>query len=89
MKSIRVLFALSVFALCAGIASAEAPATDKKVTCDKADKACTEKCDKPCCKKDAACDAAKGCDKDKAMSCCEEAAKAGKTCEKCSPPAKK
>lgn len=100
MKSIRVLFALTVFAVGAGLASADCGTCEKKETCDKADKACAEQCDKakvdcpkdcdkPCCKKDAACDATKGCDKDKAMACCAEAAKAGKTCEKCNPPVKK
>ncbi|MBK8475923.1 MAG: hypothetical protein IPL39_06305 [Opitutaceae bacterium] len=94
MKSLRVLLALSVFTVCAGLASA-ADAPVKKEQCDKADKtcaatcdktaatcdkakACPADCDKPCCKKDAA-----------AMACCAEAAKAGKTCEKCNPPAKK
>lgn len=97
MKSIRVLLALSVFALCAGLASANCGTCEKKDQCTDADKAaCAEKCDKakadcpkdcdkPCCKKDgAAADQAK-CEKK--MKCCEEAAKAGKTCEKCNPPA--
>lgn len=90
MKSIRVLLAVSIFALFAGIASANCGSCEKKETCDKAEAkaACAKDCDKPCCKKEcseadkAKCEVAK-------MSCCEEAAKAGKTCEKCSPPAKK
>jgi hypothetical protein len=94
MKSIRVLAALSVFALCAGLASANCGTCEKKEHCDKEGAKCEEKCDKPCCKKECseadkaectAADKAK-CDKDK-MACCEEAAKAGKTCEKCNPPA--
>lgn len=89
MKSLRVLFALAVFAACAGLASADCGTCEKKEKCDKAMADCPKDCDKPCCKKDAACDATKGGDKDKVMACCAEAAKAGKTCEKCNPPAKK
>ncbi len=100
MKPIRVLLVLSVFAVCAGLASANCGTCEKKekcdeakkqecaVKCDKAKADCPKDCAKPCCTKDATCDMAKGCDKDKAMSCCAEAAKAGKTCEKCNPLAK-
>ena len=81
MKSIRILFALSVFAACAGLAAAaDAPAT--KESCDKPAMTCCEEAAK----------AGKVCEKchpPAKMTCCEEAAKAGKVCEKCHPPAAK
>jgi hypothetical protein len=89
MKAIRVLFAVSVFAVFAGLAAAaDAPA--KQEQCDKAKETCPKDCDKPCCKQECcAADQAK-CDKSKEMpACCAEAAKNGKVCEKCNPPAKK
>ncbi len=91
MKSLRVLIVLSALALGAGIASANCGTCEKKDHCDKA-KCCECKCEKcakgECCQKSCTeADKAK-CDKEK-MACCEEAAKAGKKCEKCNPPEKK
>ena len=96
MKSIRVLAALSVFALCAGLASADCGSCEKKEHCDKEKAKCEEKCEKACEKKECTeADKAK-CDKEKAeccaaakMECCEKAAAEGKTCEKCNPAEKK
>lgn len=88
MKSIRVLAALSVFALCASLASADCGSCEKKEHCDKEKAKCEEKCEKACDKKECTeADKAK-CDKEK-MECCEKAAKEGKACEKCNPPEKK
>ncbi len=99
MKSIRVLLAVSSFALLAGFAAAncgscegkdhgdKAPAKQCAAKCDAAKPGCEKDCDKPCCKK--ACSEA---DKAKCtaqkMACCEAAAKEGKSCEKCAAPAK-
>ena len=93
MKSIRVLFALSVFAACASMASADCGTCEKKDQCTKADSTTAATCDKPkmaCCEE--AAKAGKVCEKcnpPAKMTCCEEAAKAGKVCEKCHPPASK
>ncbi len=93
MKSIRVLLAFSVFALCAGLASAHCGTCEKKghsdeakkqecaAKCDKAKEGCEKDCAKPCCKKECSeADKAK-CDKDK-KSCCPAAAEAGKDAAK-------
>lgn len=74
MKSIRVLLAVSVFALCAGIAAANCGTCDKKDQ-SAADKApCAENCDKAkgCCGKDCQCpECTKACaDADKAKCEC-------------------
>lgn len=88
MKSIRVLLTLSVFALCAGLASADCGTCEKKDKCTDADRAaCAEKCDKakadcpkdcdqPCCKKD--CAAADNAKCEKKAKCCDKAAKDAK-----------
>jgi hypothetical protein len=97
MKSFRILLVLAVCATFAGVlARADTtpakdqtpPAKSDKACCDKsADKACCDKADDKACDKtaDKTC-----CCKDKEpMQCCVDAAKAGKVCEKCNPPAKK
>lgn len=98
MKSLRVLIIFSALAVSAGVASADCGTCEKKDQCDKpkceqpaksecCQKACTEadkaKCDK------AKCDKEQKCCEQKPVACCDEAAKAGKTGEKCNPPEKK
>jgi len=89
MKPIRVLLAVSVFTLCAGLSSAASAPSETKDQCTKADKAaCTEKCDKAkaCCPKDCQCpkcqEARAEADKakcDMAKGCCPKDC----TCPKC------
>lgn len=87
MKPIRVLAALSAFAFCASLASADCGSCEKKEHCDKEKAKCEEKCDKAEKKECTEADKAK-CEKAK-MECCEKAAKEGKNCDECNPPAKK
>jgi len=88
MRSFSILLVLAVCATFAGVlARADTtpakdqtpPAKSDKACCDKTDdKTCDKAADKTCCCKDK-----------EPMQCCVDAAKAGKVCEKCNPPAKK
>lgn len=86
MKSIRALFVLTSLVLGGVMTYANCGSCESADHAEKEKPKCEAKCEKPCDKSQecAASDKAK-CDKEK-MTCCEEAAKAGKPCEKCNPP---
>lgn len=87
MKSLRVLVVLAVLSLGAGVASANCGSCDKKEACPAGHEACAEKCDAKAAGEKKECPAG---EQAKAKhTCCEEAAKAGKTCAKCQPAEKK